>query len=397
MQSINIYLYFVFYALLLVLASNCNHGAASNQVARFTIDNDEVSNWVAADSLFQLQLVPLSLDATQVVGYDLIYATWYDDALFVADRYRGLSKLSPIGEVMWNTGSVKMNLGEWNPIVYCYLDQATDEFVLGDSRGKSVYRYGTSGKFLGEHVVPLKHDNAISVNSNSVMYETKGYPVKSSETNTTYSHLALVNSGKVVATFLPDHRPRDNQRHYFFDHTFYRLHDRVYYSRPHSGSVYAYSDSTRAVTRVAEWHFREGHLAEDVFESSHVDDAFTYVADRNIALPVWTVTDGHYLVMSYDYNYQNNFTVIEREQTLLNTQYVLIDEVLVPGPSVHSQGLFATSMDRPTFELLQELVAMNFVVSPAWKEKFDRQLNTGVVTSEHVLILLRFSAWKSGD
>ncbi|WP_157974485.1 hypothetical protein [Lewinella sp. IMCC34183] len=271
------------------------------------------------------------------------------------DRFRGVSRVSEYGELVWHLDDRYLQPSESNPVRYAYRNSYTGHLEVSGSSDFSLMEIDTDGNFVRTIPLGLKHDNAISVGQDIRLAEVSGYATEVPSGGPKYFRLALLDGGKLRtgignAPVLPA-----AQRRYYFDHTLLRWKDSIYYTRPLLNTLYTVDTASRELIPKISWTFDSGQAESNPFEDRQVEDAFEYMADRNLVQPGWVVGDEDILLTNYDYNYQNYLAVSLPDTTLLNTAYLQAAGVLLPVPSIYTDGYFAAVYPRAFHELLQTL------------------------------------------
>ena len=338
----------------LLTAFGCG-GEADRTYAHYVIDNTRSTPFAVVDSLFELTLIPLSRQVAGQVGDYPIYIREHAGNYIIVDRLAGVSCVSGLGELVWHLDDRYLEPSENSPIRYAHLNAFSGKLEISGGKDFSLRVIDLAGHYVETRPLPQQHDNAAVIGPDTRLLETSGYAIDPAESKSGYYRLGLAVGDDLRYGLEVTPVPPATHRHYYFDHTLFRWRDSLFYTRPLLNTLYRVDTSERRLLPCLSWEFARGEAASDPFEDRKVEDAFTFISDRNLALPRWVAGDEALLFINYDLDYQNYLTAVRSGTTLFNTGYLEIDGTLVPVPSLHVNGLMAAVYPRDLHELLQSV------------------------------------------
>ena len=338
----------------LLFAFGCA-GEEDRPDAHYVIDNTRSTPFAVVDSLFQLTLIPLSRQVAVELGDYPIYIREHEGNYIIVDRLAGVSCVSGLGELVWHLDDRYLEPSENNPIRYAQFNPFTGKLEVSGGKDFSLRVIDLAGNYVETRPLPQQHDNAAVIGPDIRLLETSGYAIDPALGKSGYYRLGLAVGDELRYGLEATPISPATQRHYYFDHTLFRWRDSLFYTRPLLNTLYRVDTAGRRLLPCLSWEFQRGEAALNPFEDRKVEDAFNFVADRNLALPRWLAGDEALLFINYDHNFQNYLTAVRSDTTLFNTGYLEIDGTLVPAPSLHVNGLMAAVYPRDLHELLQSV------------------------------------------
>jgi hypothetical protein len=355
--------------LILFYLPACQEPASLSKVESYVINNNDVTQFCDVSDWLEVQIIRLETRGSESYISETLtdFTVTEDGKIIIVDRDE-LSKITAFdmeGNFLWSINNSDEGYEFFSSIGA--VEFYEDKFEVNDESTGVFYYYDYNGNYVGRTSSAIFFEDKIMLAPNLFAFSTYGHEnfdlnLIDPKSNQSYA-IVVVDSVSVINKALLYPNRNDFNMVYGTYTTFTKYKNRVYYHRILTDTVYYFSGKDIAPSYTIS--FKHNHIGADFFlDYKGKEHAIDYINKNKNPYVYRTVKTDKYVISTYlkSDEISNSRNIIfscflsSLNTELCNAKLVnLKNQRLLPPFAYNDKGVFATLVNKNTYEALQKL------------------------------------------